>query len=210
MLIARTTRTPLGLAAAAIVLTGCTLPGFGTPTADRPVVRPGELAEAGNRPCPHRMSVGDDPFDHGFGTHETADERPALLEPQKAWVCQYYSFDVGTAPKGGTILGWRLVGGPDPVDSADIPQLRAALAGLVPADRSGGCTADLGPRWMVVYSHDGDLTAVVVDDYGCRDVRLTDDPQATPPGADDQDGTVGGVLDGGPGILAAVGVGGSN
>jgi hypothetical protein len=26
---------------------------------------------------------------------------------------------------------------------------------------------------MVVHSHGGDLTGVVVDDYGCRDVRLT-------------------------------------
>jgi hypothetical protein len=89
MSITRTTRTALGLAAAAVLLTGCTLPWFGTPVADSPVVRPGELAEAGNRPCPQRLPVGEDPSGHGFGTGETADERPALLEPQKAWVCQY-------------------------------------------------------------------------------------------------------------------------
>jgi hypothetical protein len=51
---------------------------------------------------------------------------------------------------------------------------------------------------------------VVVDGYGCRDVRLTADPHATPPGADDQHGTVGGVLDGGPAVLDAVGVGRSD
>jgi hypothetical protein len=50
-------------------------------------------------------------------------------------------------------------------------------------------------------------TGVVVDDYGCRDVRLTDNPHTTPPGADDQAGTVGGVLDGGAAILEALGVG---
>jgi hypothetical protein len=50
-------------------------------------------------------------------------------------------------------------------------------------------------------------TGVIVDDYGCRDVRLTDNPHTTPPGADDQDGTVGGVLDGGAAILEALGVG---
>jgi hypothetical protein len=96
------------------------------------------------------------------------------------------------------------------VVAADLPELQDALGDLAPADRSGGCTSDLGPRWMVVYSHDGDLTGVVVDDYGCRDVRLTDDPHTTPPGADDQDGTVGGVLDGGAEILNVLGVGRSN
>jgi hypothetical protein len=78
------------------------------------------------------------------------------------------------------------------------------------ADRSGGCNDDLGPRWMVAYSRDGDLTGVVVDDYGCRDIRLTDNPHTTPPGADDQDGTVGGVLDGEAAILEALGLGRSN
>jgi hypothetical protein len=60
---------------------------------------------------------------------------------------------------------------------------------------------------MVVYNHDGDLTAVVVDDYGCRDARLTDNPHVTAPGADHQDGTVGGVLDGGAAILDALELG---
>lgn len=63
---------------------------------------------------------------------------------------------------------------------------------------------------MVVYSHAGDLTGVVVDDYGCRDVRLTDNPHVTPPGASDQVGTVGGILDGGATILHALGVGRSS
>lgn len=63
---------------------------------------------------------------------------------------------------------------------------------------------------MVAYSHDGDLTGVVVDDYGCRDVRLTDNPHTTPPGADNQVGTVGGVLDDGTAILDALGMGRAN
>jgi hypothetical protein len=63
---------------------------------------------------------------------------------------------------------------------------------------------------MVVYSHHGDLTGVVVDDYGCRDVRLTANPHSTPAGAADQEGIVGGVLDGGAAILDTLGVGRSN
>lgn len=57
---------------------------------------------------------------------------------------------------------------------------------------------------MVVYSFEGDLTGVVVDDFGCRDVRLTDDPHDTAPGADGQEGTVGGVFGDGQVILKAL------
>lgn len=88
-----------------------------------------------------------------------------------------------------------------------LPALRSALDNLELLSPDQACTADLGPRWMIVYSHAGDLTGVLVDDYGCRDVRLTDDPHATPPGAVDQDGTVGGLLGGGSAVLEAVGLG---
>ena len=213
----------LGLATAVLALTGCGLvgatqeapepdvtPRSSTPTADSPDVRPSELADSGGRPCPKQLPIGEDPSGHGFGIYQVADELPTLLEPQEAWVCQYNTFDLETTASGGVIHGWRRAGQPEPVATADLPDLQEALDDLAPADRSGGCHDDLGPRWMVVYSHDGDLTGVVVDDYGCRDVRLTDNPHTTPPGADDQDGTVGGVLDGGAAILDALGVGRSN
>ena len=99
---------------------------------------------------------------------------------------------------------------PEPVAAADLAGLQQALDDLALADPSAACTDDLGPRWMVVSDHEGDLTGVVVDDYGCRDVRLTDDPHATPPGAGGQDGTVGGVLAGGTAILDTLGVGRSS
>jgi len=197
----------IGLAAAVLLLTGCDTPWSSTPTADNPTVRPNELADAHNRPCPLALPIGDDPSGHGFGVEEAATEFPDLLEPQQAWVCLYNAVDVATTPNGGVIYGWRRAGKAQPVAAAEIPDLQAALDDLGPADRSGGCTSDLGPRWMIVYNHDGDLTGVVVDDYGCRDVRLTDDPHVTPPGADDQDGTVGGILDGGSVILEALGMG---
>ena len=190
----------LSLAAAAVFLAGC----GGTPTAADPVLRPHELADAGNRPCPDALPTGDDPSGHGFGTSEPADERPALLDPQEAWVCQYSLYDGTPAEREPT---WRRTGQTAPVSTTDLPALRAALDDLAPADESRTCTADLGPRWLVVYSHGGDLTGVVVDDYGCQEVRLTDDPYATAPGAERQQGTVGGVLDNGREVLAAVGVG---
>ncbi|WP_460793530.1 hypothetical protein [Nocardioides pacificus] len=192
---------------AALVLSGC---GPTPQAATSPEVRTSELADAGGRPCPQRLPIGEDPSGHGFGTQEVADRLPALLEAQEAWVCRYDTFDIDMTPSGGAAYGWRRAGQPDPVADADLPDLQAALDALAIADRSGGCNDDLGPRWMIAYSHDGDLTGVVVDDYGCRDVRLTDGPHTTPPGADDQDGTVGGVLDGGPAILEALGVGRSS
>lgn len=200
----------LGLATASLVLTGCDLPFSGTPTANHPEVRSQELTDAEGQPCPKELPIGDDPSGHGFGVGHVADEIPSLLAPQEAWTCQYRSVDLRTNTHGGATYGWARVGGPERVTAADLPDLQEALDQVAPADRSGGCTADLGPRWMVVYNHGGDLTGVVVDDYGCRDVRLTDDPSTTPPGADDQAGTVGGVLDGGAAILDALGVGRSN
>jgi hypothetical protein len=196
----------LGLASAALLLAGCDVPWSDTATANEPEVHPSELTEADGRPCPRELPIGEDPSGHGFGAEEVADELPTLLAPQEAWVCQFNSFDVGTTPDGA-VYGWRRAGHAEPVAAADLPDLKDALDELAPADHSGGCTADLGPRWMVVYSHAGDLTGVVIDDYGCRDVRLTDDPTTTPPGADGQVGTVGGVLDGGAAILDVLGLG---
>ncbi|MFP5252673.1 MAG: hypothetical protein ACLGH4_02630 [Actinomycetes bacterium] len=200
-------RVLLSLATAALALSGC---GQTTLTANTPEVRTGELVDAGGQPCPKRMPIGEDPSGHGFGVEEVADQPPTLLEVQEAWVCQYNPVDVGTTSSGGAVFGWRREGQPQPVAADDLADLQDALDDLAPADRGGGCNDDLGPRWMVAYSHDGDLTAVVVDDYGCRDVRLTDDPHTTPPGADNQVGTVGGVLDGGAAILDALGVGRSD
>lgn len=198
------------VATAVLVLSGCDLPWSSTATAQEPAVRTSELADSGGRPCPQELPISDDPSGHGFGTEKVADELPALLEPQEAWVCTYNFFDVGTSHSGGITYGWRRAGGPETVAAADLPELQSALHDLEPADDSRGCPDDLGPKWMVVFSHDGDLTGVVVDGYGCRDVRLTENPHITPPGADNQDGTVGGVFDGGAEILDVLGLGRSN
>jgi len=172
------------LAFAVLALGGCDQDGVGgPPAAAEPEVHASELTDAGGRPCPRRLPLGDDPSGHGFGTEDPAEETPTLLEPQKAWVCAYQPMDAGTTSDRGATYRWHRVGRPDPVAAADLTGLRDALDDLVPADAEQACTADLGPRWMVVYSHDGDLTGVVVDDYGCRDVRLTDNPHVTPPGA---------------------------
>lgn len=209
----------LALVTAGFALAGCESPSPGpteSPTthaasppahAESPTVRPGEMSSAGDQLCPSDLPIADDPSGHGFGVERAAEELPSLLQPQEAWVCRYDSFDRAAASSGGVVLGWRLAGRPEPVATADLPDLRAALEELNLPDPNQACTDDLGPRWMVVYSHDGDLTGLVVDDFGCLSVRLTDRPHTTPPGEQDQEGAVGGVLGGGAAVLEALGLG---
>ncbi|WP_300399733.1 hypothetical protein [Nocardioides sp.] len=208
---ARLAALSLGTVPVALALLGlpaCGVVGSGPSTAEEPRIHSGELEAASGRPCPDELPIGEDPSGHGFGIDEAADELPSLLDPRRAWVCRYDSVDIASTTSGGTEYGWRLEGRPAPVDDGLLDGLQDALADLsVPDDRDRACPTDLGPRWMVVHDHDGDLTAAIVDDYGCRSVRLTDDPHSTPPAADDQEGTVAGVLDGGQAILDALGVG---
>ena len=76
------------------------------------------------------------------------------------------------------------------------------LDALEPIESNQVCNMDLGPRFMLVYRHGTDLTGVSVDDYGCKDVRLTDDPFTTVVGEATQGGTVRGVLQAPPELLA--------
>jgi len=70
--------------------------------------------------------------------------------------------------------------------------------------QTGGCNANLGSRFLISYAHEADLTGVVIDDYGCNEVRLTDNPFTTPPGQASQPGTVAGTLRGPDDLLDLV------
>lgn len=138
-----------------------------------------ELAAHQGQPCPRRLPQTEGP---GLGTQEPAAEAPSLPEADRAWVCEY----AATAP------GWPRQGPPREVVGETLDALGGRVAALRPADGMRMCTEELGPRWMLVLSHDGDLTGVVVDGYGCRDVRLTDEPFTTVAG----EGALEGVLTG--------------
>lgn len=116
----------VGLATAVLAVTGC---GQSTTVVDSPESGRSELSEAGGRPCPTKLPIGEDPSGHGFGTEEVAEEFPILLELQEAWVCQYNTFDVSHTANGGTVFGWRRAGQPRPVAAADLADLQDALDG---------------------------------------------------------------------------------
>lgn len=88
---------------------------------------------------------------------------------------------------------WQRAGEPRPLTQAQLTAMVPLLAELEPQE-DGACPANLGARLMMVFSHARDLTGVVVDDYGCRTVRLTNEPFLRAPGDPGQEGTVPGRL----------------
>lgn len=165
-----------------------------------PTAEADELGKHGGEVCPDELPLGSDKR-HGLGLDEPADEAPSLPDPEEAWVCTYNHRDSATGG-GGASYAWVRDGDARQVPADQIPTLADALTALTPADPGRMCTLELGPRLMLVYTHGSDLTGVVVDDFGCRDVRLTDEPFETAPGEATQPGTVPGVLSAPPALLA--------
>ncbi|WP_309647797.1 hypothetical protein [Nocardioides sp.] len=168
------------------------------PSADRPE----ELAAHDGEVCPAELPEADD--EHGFGTREPADSAPSLETPESAWVCVYNAVDVAGEGAEGASYAWVRRGEATAVPDTALGDLAADLDALEPAADHRMCTADLGPRWMLVTVVGGDLTGVVVDGFGCGEVRLTDEPFTTVPGEASASGTVPGVLTGPDGLLPAL------
>lgn len=192
--------------ALASVLAGC---GESSPDAERAAPESGGTTPSAtidpSTVCPPKLARGEDPGGHGFGAQENAQSPPTLPVPRQAWTCRYDPVDSAQTPDGGAEFAWVRHGPATEVAESELGALTRALGQVTPfADANRACTADLGPRWMVVYPGDDGLVGVVVDDYGCREIRLTDDPATTAPG--EGDGTVPGVLDGGTEVLVALGV----
>ncbi len=186
------------------VVVAVLVPGGCTTVADPQPLVVDELAAHDGAPCPAVLPSGSDPAQRGLGTNEAAPERPVLRAADAAWVCQYGSASAGAGPDGdGSSYEWRRVGEPRAVTAASLALLTLQLDALEPGGPTN-CRADLGPRWVLVLSHRGDLTGVAVDDYGCGSVRLTGDPYATAPGDPGEEGAVPGVLSAPDGLLDAL------
>lgn len=131
---------------------------------------------------------------YGFGTEAPATASPRLPTPQEAWLCTYQLLDVASKGRHRPRSEWVRSGRQRQLDAVQLRSLSAALPDLHPPPATQACTADLGPRVLVSYTSGADLIGIVVDGYGCRDVRLTDDPFHTVPGDATEHGTVPGVL----------------
>ncbi|WP_122816850.1 hypothetical protein [Nocardioides pantholopis] len=192
----------VGLVLAGAVLAGCSDDGSAAdqaPGASAPPSAPSSGAPSGpatdGDPCP--ASLPEVPDDQGDDIEPVAETAPSLPAPEEAWACRYDPVEAGPGPGGqGTTWGWELAGAATPVGAEDLAALADHLPLLRPANPARICTLELGPRWMLVYRTGQHRTGVLVDGYGCRDVRLTDDPFTTPAGEATRRGTVPGILTG--------------
>lgn len=176
--------------------TPATAPTVGQPT---PTLRD-EVAAHDGKVCPTVLPRTEQ--NHGFGTELPAAAAPTLLAPEAAWVCRYDPRDTPTdASADGATFEWVRAGGPVDLDATLLPELARQLTYLVRPDPQG-CNDDLGSRFALVYTHGSDLTGVVVDDYGCRAVRLTDEPFETVPGESTTEDVAPGLLAADPGLLS--------
>lgn len=182
---------------AVLGLAGCTDEDAPRETSGTTTKGPDELTVHAGNVCPGRLPQSE-ATDGVAGVEDRADSGPTLQRPTAAWVCVYLA--------GGLRAGevpWTLDGGPRQVPTSQLTAIADDLAELRPAP-SRSCTDDLGPRWMLVYANARNLTGVVIDDFGCEDVRLTDEPFETAPGDTDQEGVVRGVLAAPTGLLAEI------
>lgn len=195
-------RVATGGLVAALLLTGFVGPwllGDGNDRNVDDVIAGDDIGELATHrgPCPPALPApADDPGGHGFGTSTPAEREPHFAVPDTAWVCQYTAQEIGRTDSGGTAFEWSLTNTPRRLDDALLSQVTKRMNGLsVDTDSEArACTSDLGPRYALVNSSGGDLTGIVVDDYGCEDVRLTDNPFVRAPGDPQGGGTVPGVL----------------
>ncbi len=177
--------TTLVLLAAATGASGC------DDTPPRPAVD--ELSIHEDQPCPGALVDPED--EHGFGTETAAERAPDPARPDRAWVCGYEAVEEPhRRSDSGAYYSWLISEEATVLDDADLAAVTEATASLAPVTGKEFCTADLGPRVLVVTARGNDLTGYVVDAYGCGDIRMTDDPFTSPPGVATQPGTVSGVL----------------
>lgn len=154
-------------------------------------------------PCPEQLPEPGDDDGYGFGTDAAAEDSPALPEVDRAWVCRYDAVDQPERNENGAYFLWDRATRPRAVDADQVPGIVEALGSLTPPGGDQACTADLGPRYLLVLATPEDrLVAASVDDYGCREVRFTTDPWGGAPGETPATGVPEGVLVGGEDLLS--------
>ena len=191
----RTIATTLCALATILLIAGCGSDPDQRPGAEGDPVSPTPRSTtvAADQACPLRLAKASaDTL--GFGTDEPATSVPALPSPEAGWVCQYWPLDGAADQNGDTSIIWTRSAAPRQVVPADLAKLTDGLRGLKTVDRGLMCTADLGHRYVLAYTHDDDRTAVVADNFGCGSVRLTEDPANVVSGESHASRLVTGVL----------------
>lgn len=154
-------------------------------------------------PCPRQLPEPADDDGYGFGTDAAAEDSPALPEVDRAWVCRYDAVDQPERNENGAYFRWERATRPAPIATSELSRLVEGVEALTPPAGDQACTADLGPRYLLVLATPEDrLVAVSVDDYGCREARLTADPWSGAPGETPAAGVPERVLVGGEDLLA--------
>ena len=154
-------------------------------------------------PCPRQLPAPADDGGYGFGTDSAAEDSPALPEVDRAWVCRYDAVDQPERNENGAYFLWERATRPAPIATSRLSRLVEGVEALTPPAGDQACTADLGPRYLLVLATPEDrLLAASVDDYGCREVRLTADPWSGAPGETPAAGVPEGVLVGGEDLLS--------
>ena len=191
-----------------LVLTGALLLAVGVlPACSSDEADPGDPQQSGvtgaasdGDVCPSELPRPE-ASDDGFGTQDPAGSAPSLGAPDEATVCLYDPTESDDADGAETSYTWALSGEPIPVGERDLKALTQQLGELVPAQADKKCPSKPDTRWMLVTTAGDDVTGVVVDDFGCRSVRLTDAPSDTAPGEATREDTVAGVLTGPTSLL---------
>ena len=189
-----------------VAIAGCGGTADDDVAVDAPTEPVDELTLHGGEFCP--ATLPGEPQDNcGFGTDRPATVLPGFPAFDEARLCTYEPQDVAP-PDSSAMLEWVRVGEPQPLDPDQLASFSDAITQLkLIGPGEYACTADLGPRYMVSLAWQRDLTGVVIEDYGCGSVRLTDDPFVTVPGDASQAGTVSGIFEPPPDLLSDLGVG---
>lgn len=132
------------------------------------------------RPCPDELPQA---ISSAGEMSRVAKRKPRLPRPQRAWVCVYRAANATdpSRPAGAT-LRWVRRQAPVRVEHDELRTYQRELDRIEPADDGRVCRSDLGPRYVLAYADGAEVLGVIVDDFGCQDVRLTDSIEASVPG----------------------------
>ena len=167
----RTLATSAALLLAVAVLPACSGDSTDSPDGETPqtqVIAPtDELDSQDGELCPPSLALG---------STEPATSVPELSRPGTAAVCLYAPVE-GDDPAATT---WNRSGDTVEIAGDDLTEVSDLLASLKPAKQD--CSVKIGRQWLFSYEDDGDVTGVVLDDFACGQIRVTDAPFTDAPG----------------------------